>query len=192
MLRSLPQELHFLHFKTQLMCVTVLRWLSCQTDAIYSKVSLVPFTDAREDWAPLCPCSVQDAPGSSRSAELALFGHGSFYSSLELWPLPMLGVSPLHLSTPHGFSPTLLGSGHHFTHHKLLPCSTTAHTLGHTHCKEVSLEKPPAALSDFPLRVQVLHGNGPSSASTTAFLSVLMSTRRNNFSNKFKGLTLLQ
>lgn len=102
------------------------------------------------------------------------------------------GVSLPRLSTPQVLSPSPLGSGYRGTHHKLPAPSTTAHTMGHTQYKEVSLGKSPAALSDFLSGSRGCMGTDPAQQAPLPSVCVLMSTRRNNFSNKLKGLTLPQ
>lgn len=111
---------------------------------------------------------------SSRATELALFGHDSFYSSISLWNTSIADVGGDPATSLHstGALSITFGSGHHFTRRKLPAPSTTALTLGHIHYKEVSLEKPPAALSDFLSGFRGCMGTDPAQQA----VCVLMST----------------
>lgn len=102
---------------------------------------------------------------------------------------PTLWVFPPHLHSTGALSITS-GSVHHLIHPNL-PAPSTTHPLGHTHYKEVCLEKPPAALSYFPLRVRPYMDTDQHSKHH-CLLACVNEHSRSNFSNKLKGLTLLQ
>lgn len=80
------------------MCVTVLRWLSWQNDAIYFKAILL-----MQEKTGLLSALAQHMKhrASIRAAELALFGHGFFYASILLWNTSYVEGSPCHISLLH-------------------------------------------------------------------------------------------